>query len=383
MRFRLTSLTPLLVGDGQKLSPIDYMVWKDHVNVLDQKRIFKLLSKGPRLDSYLTQIKKADRLDFASWGGFAQNYAGRRIPFQHPSAAAFLERARFESLHIPTFSSGPSGPFLPATAIKGALRTAMVFGRAEEKALRDLAAKAQDRDRPLRRPGEILEQLTVGTSGSSRTRVVEAGDSMPVPPGVMKIYLTRVATLQQRGGDRFDLGWKQGSATLESRRVEESTPWFAEMAAPGTVFEGPWSEPGFLKDPEIVRAMHWGRSTDRASMFSAATDYAQRLLELHRKYADQAGLTELGRSLEDLAKRAETARGSDTKCVVCLGWGGGFLSKSAYPETGSEPYRQLLQQVPLYSKALRSGLPFPKTRRIVFEDNRPASLPGWALLEVG
>ena len=54
-------LTPLLVGDGQKLTPIDYMVWKDHVNVLDQKRIFKLLAKGPRLDGYLAQVKRAEK----------------------------------------------------------------------------------------------------------------------------------------------------------------------------------------------------------------------------------------------------------------------------------------------------------------------------------
>ena len=79
MRYRLTCLTPTLVGDGRRLSPIDYMVWKDHVNVLDQWRIFRLLAKGPRLESYLTQLKNAEKLDFASWGGFAQNFAGRRV----------------------------------------------------------------------------------------------------------------------------------------------------------------------------------------------------------------------------------------------------------------------------------------------------------------
>ena len=259
----------------------------------------------------------------------------------------------------------------------------MIFGRAEEKVLRDLNAKTQDRDRPLRRPGEALEQSTVGTSGSSRTRVIEVGDSMPVSPQAMKIYLLRVATLQQRGSDRFELGWKQGSATLDAKRAEESTPWFAEMAIPGTAFEGSWSEPAFFREPDIVRAMHWGRSPDRASIFSAANDYAARVLELHRGYADQAGLPELSRTAQTLTERVESARSSDTSCVICLGWGAGFLSKSAFPDTASEAYRQILQQVPLYSKALRSGLPFPKTRRVVFEGNRPSSLPGWALLEVG
>ena len=135
MNYRLTCLTPTLVGDGQRLSPIDYMVWKDHVNVLDQWRIFRLLAKGPRLESYLTQLKKADKLDFASWGGFAQNYAGRRIPFEHASSTQYWERTHAEHLFIPTFSTGPSGPYLPGTAIKGAFRTGVLHGRLTERLL--------------------------------------------------------------------------------------------------------------------------------------------------------------------------------------------------------------------------------------------------------
>jgi CRISPR-associated protein Csm5 len=36
----------------------------------------------------------------------------------------------------------------------------------------------------------------------------------------------------------------------------------------------------------------------------------------------------------------------------------------------------------LYSRAIQTGLPFPKTRRVVFLENRPATLPGWVRLEV-
>src|SRR6266508_4630679 len=144
MRYRLTSLTPLLVGDGRKLAPIDYMVWKDHVNVLDQWRIFRLLAKGPRLEGYLAQLKKADKLDFASWGGFAQNFAGRRIPFENPKAAAYWDRARAENLHIPTFAAGPSGPFLPGSALKGALRTGAVFDRWSERTVREIAGRMEE-----------------------------------------------------------------------------------------------------------------------------------------------------------------------------------------------------------------------------------------------
>jgi CRISPR-associated protein Csm5 len=36
----------------------------------------------------------------------------------------------------------------------------------------------------------------------------------------------------------------------------------------------------------------------------------------------------------------------------------------------------------VYNNALASGLPFPKTRRIVFLNDQPASLPGWARLDI-
>ena len=103
MKYKVTALTPLLVGDGRELSPIDYMVWKDQVNVLDQNRIFKLLSRGPRLDGYLAQLRKASKLDFASWGGFAQNFSQRRIPFETAEAAAIWNSAPPEALFIPCF----------------------------------------------------------------------------------------------------------------------------------------------------------------------------------------------------------------------------------------------------------------------------------------
>ena len=180
MRYRVTCLTPLLVGDGRKLAPIDYMVWKDQVNVLDQRRIFRLLAKGPRLDGYLSQLKRADKLDFASWGGFAQNFADRRIPFENAAYSAYWNRAGGDSLHIPTFAAGPSGPYLPGAAIKGALRTGMLAANWRAGMLRDVAQRFQG-ERAPRRPAEPAEEQALGPAGTTRMRLVGAADSSPVP----------------------------------------------------------------------------------------------------------------------------------------------------------------------------------------------------------
>jgi CRISPR-associated protein Csm5 len=378
MKYRVTCLTPTLVGDGRRLSPIDYMVWRDQINVLDQTRIFRLLAKGPRLDGYLSQLKNSERLDFASWGGFAQNFAGRRIAFEHSSSTPCLERAHGEVLFIPTFAAGPSGPFLPASALKGALRTGVVAARTTAGALRDVAQKMQS-DRPPRRLADSIEAHAVGSPGTSRMKAVGLADSAPVAVSSFKVYLLRTSTLVPRGGG-FEVGWKTSPrGAVDGRHVEGSTPMFAEMAAPGTVFEGRWREDAFFARPEILSALNWREFPGHAHLFEAANRHSAALLEVHRSYAERAGLPVLRQSIEALAAQVNH---DGQSCILPLGWGGGFLTKVAATDTTGEAYREILGQVGLYSHAIKTGLPFPKTRRVVFLENQPATLPGWVRLEI-
>ncbi|MEO8372975.1 MAG: type III-A CRISPR-associated RAMP protein Csm5 [Candidatus Solibacter sp.] len=380
MRYRLTCLTPLLVGDGRKLAPIDYMVWKDQVNVLDQWRIFRLLAKGPRLDSYLNQLKNAEKLDFATWGGFAQNFAGRRIPFENAASSNYWNRAQGDSLHIPTFSAGASGQYLPGSAIKGALRTGMVFAQWRDGMLQDTLAKVKQ-ERVPRRPAEAVEEQALGSGGTNKMRFVGAGDSDTVTNADFKVYLLRTSTLQPRGGN-FALGWKQSPrGAVDGARPDDSTPTFAEMASPGTVFRGHWDEKDFFLQPEVRRTLRWPESFGRAKIFEAANIYASGVLALQRNYASLAGMGLLDRSLDELEQKLAKARENGT-CLISMGWGGGLLAKSAWLDTTNTDYRQILQQFAIYNRALSTNLPFPKTRRIVFLGNRPATLPGWAELAV-
>jgi CRISPR-associated protein Csm5 len=381
MKYRVTCLTPTLVGDGQRLSPIDYMVWKDQVNVLDQRRIFRLLAKGPRLDGYLSQLKRSERLDFASWGGFAQNFAGRRIPFEHPSMTACWERARAENLFIPTFATSPAGPFLPGSAIKGALRTGAVHAQWTERGMAAVAAQTSGSDpRAIRRAWAAAEDAALGQGGANTMRLISASDSSPVPTTSFRIYLLRVATLVPRG-QQFELGWKQEPRGA-SRRAEDGAPAFAEMADPGAVFEGAWQESEFLASQEIARALKRSKAASRKAIFDAVNGWAAQQLTLHSRYAEWAGLPRLAEYVAALSARLEEIRARDNTCLLCIGWGGGFLSKSGFLDTTDSSFRTILKQSGIYTRAIQSGLPFPKTRRIVFLKNEPATLPGWVSLEI-
>ncbi|MDP9053748.1 MAG: type III-A CRISPR-associated RAMP protein Csm5 [Acidobacteriota bacterium] len=376
VNYRLTVLTPTLVGNGDKLSPIDYMVWRDQVNVLDQPRIFRLLSKGPRLEGYLEQLRKATKLDFASWGGFAQNYADRRIPFEDPSYTLYWERAQAESLSIPTFAVSKEGPYLPGAAVKGALRTAWIFAHAKASALTELAEK------PSRRPAERMEQQSAGSGGSDRMRAISVADSGAKTRDPFRIYMLRLAILTAKAPQQYALGWKQtGRGAVDGRRPDDGTPTFAEMADPGASFEGIWRENAFLNREEVRQVLRWSGPVTHERLFDAANRYAEKQLELHAQYAAWTGLETLATSISALQAKLAEAR-TNGGCLLAIGWGAGFLSKSAAIGIEEQEHRKVLETLPYYEQAIKSGLPFPKTRRIVFLKNKPATLPGWVELKI-
>jgi CRISPR-associated protein Csm5 len=91
------------------------------------------------------------------------------------------------------------------------------------------------------------------------------------------------------------------------------------------------------------------------------------------------GVHETTRRLND---ELASARNSNLTCLLCMGWGGGFLSKSGFLDTTEEAYRKLLRSVPAFSRSVREGVPFPKTRRVVFLRGQPAMLPGWVRFQL-
>ena len=333
------------------------MVWKDQINVLDQRRIFKLFARGPRLDGYLTQLKTATKLDFASWGGLAQNYAGRRIPFEHSSLTRHFERTGAEHLFIRTFSKNSAGVYIPGAAIKGALRTGTVFAGWNDQAWQSINTQLEG-DRIPRRLAVQADERIAGRRMSS----VGASDSTPVPTSATRVYLTRTSTLTGRD-NKLELAWKRSPAG-STKSPDDATPTFIEMAQPGTKFEGVF------------------RAKDARPLFKAANEFALGLLATHASYAETVRLPYLIEGVAALKEYAERALESKNTCLLPLGWGGGFLGKAALTDANPDAVRLVLKKLPFYQRALQTGLPFPKTRRIVFMSDQPATLAGWTLLQI-
>jgi hypothetical protein len=208
-------------------------------------------------------------------------------------------------------------------------------------------------------------------------------DSEPIAPSAFKVFLTRVASLDTKQPGKPQLVWKvAGRGSVPPQKISDSTPVFAEMAVPGTTFSGSWHERTFLENPEFTRALGW-RSVPELKLFTeAANQYAAAQLDLHANYAEVAGLSALHQSVQQLKDELATAQSSSQTALLCLGWSSGFLSKAGFLGTEQESYKKILRALPSFKAAVREGVVFPKTRRVVFTGGQPAALPGWVKLQL-
>jgi CRISPR/Cas system CSM-associated protein Csm5 (group 7 of RAMP superfamily) len=108
----------------------------------------------------------------------------------------------------------------------------------------------------------------------------------------------------------------------------------------------------------------------------AANEFAAAQLAQHAKFAEAAALPRLQQCAAGLQEELRSAQQTKDTCLVCLGWGGGFLSKSSFSNTADPNVQALLKNVPAFGRALRTDV-FPKTRRVVFSAGQPADFPGW------
>lgn len=326
-RFRLTVITPALAGSGEELTPIDYMVWQNEVRVLDQEKIFRLLARNPRLEGYLDQLRKSERLDWAQWGGYAQSYSSERIPFASAGLAATWEKSRNDDLYIPRFTRSAGRGVIHGSALKGAIRTAWLLGildEAKTEALWKEQAKAPRLDHVLGRPSFSVGDARAGADP-------------------FRIFQSRVLVLR---GKEKPSEWKPGQQ-------------FVEMARPGATFDGRASLPEACVEPVRVQARRW--------------------IAQHAAYAKLAALKPLQESVERLVKaEAELAEGS---LLLPLGWGTGLATKALLPKAETAEMRMLVGRMPGVRKGPLPDLPFPKTRRLAIDGAGSAALCGWVRLD--
>ena len=120
----------------------------------------------------------------------------------------------------------------------------------------------------------------------------------------------------------------------------------------------------------------------RERLFEAANQYAAKQLELHAQYAGWTGPRGLAASVAELQRKLEAAR-QDGGCLLAIGWGAGFLSKSAAIGGGAmRIIARCLGRCLITSARSNRDCRFRRRGGWCFLKNKPATLPGWVELRV-
>ena len=397
---RLRVLSPLHIGNGNRLTPIDLYPADNMVHVLDiEKLLNDLQALGVDIEEILSLIKNPPG-DHYVWKGYIDEY---RLNPRDYTLYSLPVRGRIgrESMQISEFIKTGGKPYVPGSSIKGAVRTAVLYKVLRECAdpgtamnvvsgfSGDLARKigyseslidyyldyleSESRNRRFdrRKADDLLEAVVFGMEGSrgfpgiryepkrDPMRALIVRDSSPIGRKHLAVYRVEVM-----GNTSSIPVWVE---TLESgTEAEVEVVFDAELLRlNGKYFNGLLWE--CLKD----RGMPWEVFED--FIWEALEDFYNAIVEYELKNASK-----FGRNSSSVRAFYNGMRGR--KGLLRLGWGSGWVSTTVgllLIEMGWK-WERARRGLGLGRRSGRGGLSrdFPKTRRLA--DGKPM---GWVMLE--
>ena len=313
-----------------------------------------------------------------------------RAEFRRPAHAVRERRPipptgtapRAKACTSPRFRRGASGPYLPGAAIKGALRTGMVFAHWRDGMLQDVAGARAGRaaSRGVRR--RVVEEQALGPAGIEPHALRERGRFGP----------GRHIAVQDLPAAHLHPAASRRRLSRSAGNRARAAPWMARVPKRARRRSPKWRLPAPPSKAIGTRrlsscsprsgARSAGRSFSRARIFEAANVYAAGLLALQRQYAC---LGRHGPARQEPGRtRAAPGRGPRDAAPACSPSAGAAACPPRAP--GWTPPMPTTARFCSSSRSTTArwprNLPFPKTRRIVFLNNRPATLPGWVELAV-
>ncbi len=358
-KLKISALTPFTVGSGRILNRFDYTLTMNPrsgaplIRVLDIQRFIE--------EAKITPEKKIEAIEKRQSGSL-DRYSRYILSCQFRNAQESIELVEF-------FRDFEGQPLVPASAIRGLLRTVLAFAvlREDASALQEgIEGAMEGRWRREGASGK-LERRIFGRSEADVLKALEIGEPIPVSNEDIRAYEVSVMNLM---GPSF-----RQKTTIY---LEALTP------APDVFFE---------YDISIDRSQ-FGRKAKKApsspsteacekhlagrdELLQAMRGFSEALIESERRFYVDAKARELGRFLDELVQRAEG------RIALPFGFGAGWRSKTVGVLFETPQFARLAPLLtPGRSYYRRGPRPiFPKTRRWILDQGRPSQPLGWVVVE--
>ncbi len=364
MKYQLKTITPVHIGTGEILSQIDGFYDNGRWHRID---IDAVLAAIP--ESELNRLTIAMGQRNFQWGRYLstnQRSASYTLPCPEDPRETEIREAIKDVF---------GRPMIPGSSIKGAIRTALLWDLISDdnkEAQNDLKEQVQRRTNRSW-VGQGIERRVLGKDPNhDLMRVVQVSDTAPIPIEALEMGVAWTVTLN-RDGELVPKreGNREYKTFVEQIRAEQTFD-FSIKIDKSLFRQREKGELGYSDRQEQVVC---------EELAEVCNFVGKGLAKDEAEFYDYYRLPELANFYESLANQIENL--SDGAFILPIGWGTGYLAKTVTGLlTGDDT--DLMMKLRRHYRLGRSRSggdyyddEFPKTRRVLYDRQRPKSPLGW------
>jgi len=384
-RYELEVLTPLHIGSGERIYPIEYMIDEDFIRI-DMDKLFadssfqieRFIRESKRRDFYLGNFDKTNAIKHPLYKLDINPQAGQEV----------INNIGRQSALILDFIKEGKNFYIPGSSIKGAVRTAILWQALEKskenKRNFDLQLKrkierimnekkTKGRSRVKREQFSIpAEETILGNPNRSLLRALQISDSYHLPFSSLNITCAKVLS---KVGNSFK--WKQlGYHGNNVDRPEKATSTFVETVKPGTVVSGSLKIEDFLLQEEVAAGLGLKETALITNIAKTCNEFSLHHIKGEIAFFKGIGFLSIQKELE----RIKALNLEENAFLLHFAWGSGYSTKALGKDIDSLHLFENIKKEQLMPRGwLESS---PKTRKIVFEGKVPRSVMGWVKIRL-
>jgi len=380
-KYKISIITPVHIGNGNKLSQVDFVLDKGMLRVIDiDEVISKIQNNQKALAIFNLQDNPEALINEFEQGRFNMKEFLDAYKISYSSVEKYSCRCSYSNpREISEFmKTGLGRPYIPGSSIKGALRTVILWHLIKDskpKEVTDRLEQILNPDVGEKQDNNLLNKHLFGKNPNyDFLRGLQVGDAgfeiKDIAAGETKVLNI---------DENRQYGWKKlGKYGFTTHNHKEATSIFTEMLNKEATSEVAIKIESFLFDYPLAK---------KQLGFNDKKKYLTQLAKKCNEYAKEFIKNELdfyhSYKMNPLEKFYEQLQVPDDNdgFLLHLGWGSGWrgMTGNWLDDKYLRRFREKFSMRKSFGEWQQFPI-FPKTRKIIFENNQPYPL-GWVKME--
>jgi len=358
--YKLTILTPVFIGSGQELDGRDTVLHRNTLIIIDINKIIEKISNNNRalneFEQGVSDIKK-----------FLDKYRIYYEDVKKYSIPALRFRGRIKEF----IKTGLGNPFIPGSSIKGAIRTVFLWHlikKGNQQEIRNRLEEILEKKPKKQQADDKLDEHIFGKDPNyDFMRAMQISDA-EFKISDLKVGEVKILDLKNKNS----YGWWTRKGIVDKHYDAFLT--FIEALKENYKSKVYIKNDKFLLENNNAKEkLEFNTKSEYFyELASKCNDYAREFIDSEYKFFYECGMNEMIKFYNDLQDQIPKDNNS---FILHLGWGGGWKAM-----TGNWLDINYLKEFKgrfISRFGLGKRVDFPKTRRIVFENNHPSCATGW------